>query len=120
MLAACRCWQQGEALWKDSLVPRAEAVFRDPVDRSQRALAAWVLHVAASPPEVPHACVFYGTLLRVGDPAVACRNCRLRSARIERLVSESSRGTGCHESEGGARYALPAPGGVLALHFAMS
>eukprot|EP00439_Symbiodinium_sp_Y106_P061427 s4257_g9.t1 len=33
-------------------VPWAEAVFLDPVDRSQRALAAWVLHVAASSPEV--------------------------------------------------------------------
>ena len=63
VLAACRCWQQGEALWKDPLVdvPEAEAVFLDPVDRSQRALAAWVLPVAASPPEVPmphaNACV---------------------------------------------------------------
>ena len=86
VLAACRCWQQGEPLklWKDPHVdvPEAEAVF----------LAAWVLHVAASPPEVPmpHACVFCGTLMGVGDPAGACRNCRLRSARIERLVSESS------------------------------
>ena len=70
----------------------AEAVFLDPVDRSQRALAAWVLHVAASPPEVPmpHACVFCGTLVAVGDPAAACQNCRARSARVERLVSESS------------------------------
>ena len=51
VLAACRCWQQGELLWKDPLVdvPEAEAVFLDPVDRSQRALAAWVLHVAAAP-----------------------------------------------------------------------
>ena len=42
VLASCRCWQQGEILWKDPLidVPEAEAVFLDPVDRSQRALAA--------------------------------------------------------------------------------
>ena len=59
VLAACRCWQQGELLWKDPLVD--VPVFLDPVDRSQRALAAWVLHVAAAPPEVPmpHACVYF-------------------------------------------------------------
>ena len=94
VLAACRCWQQGELLWKDPLVdvPEAEAVFLDPVDRSQRALAAWVLHVAAAPPEVPmpHACVFCGTLLEVGAAAGACRRCRARTTRLERLVSESS------------------------------
>ena len=94
MLAACRCWQQGELLWKDPLVdvPEAEAVFLDPVDRSQRALAAWVLHVAAAPPEVPmpHACVFCGTLLEVGAAAGACRRCRARTTSLERLVSESS------------------------------
>ena len=54
------------SFWKDPLVdvPEAEAVFLDPVDPSQRALAAWVLHVAAAPPEVamPHACVFCGCL----------------------------------------------------------
>ena len=34
VLAACRCWQQGELLWKDPLVdvPEAEAVFLHPVD----------------------------------------------------------------------------------------
>ena len=68
---------------------RLMAVFLDPVDRSQRALAAWVLHVAAAPPEVamPHACVFCSTLLEVGAAAGACRRCRVRAARLERLVS---------------------------------
>eukprot|EP00439_Symbiodinium_sp_Y106_P030480 s6667_g3.t1 len=84
---------KAKPFWKDPLVdvPEAEAVFLDPVDRSQRALAAWVLHVAASPPEapMPHACVFCGTLVGVRDPAGACRNCRLRSAKIERKLARA-------------------------------
>ena len=52
--------------------------------------AAWVLHVAASPPEVPmpHACVFCGTLVGSETPQVhaGTAGCVL----IERLVSQSS------------------------------